>query len=275
MTISSDIQKLEAGSVVTVFQLDADAIGAGIHYFHSYDVGQVQAFFGGSSLVLDFKDNEYQSGEAEQEGPSLVLDFQGDHYQDEDVSAEADVQQGIIRWQGERYFPWPMVAAGFEQGGSRNPTPSLRMGNVGGFITALCLQFDDLVGAKLIRKRTLLKYMDGQPDADPNEEFPLEIWFIEQKVSETSEAVEFELASAMDFQGVQLPRRQINPNNCPWRYRGADCGYTGPPVADEYDIITSDASRDKCGKRLQSCKLRFGEYGELPFGGFAASSLTR
>src|SRR3546814_18403294 len=62
--------------------------------------------------------------------------------------------------------------------------------------------------AKLTRRRTLAKYLDGMPDADPDEEFPPEIWFIEQKVGETSEAVEFELASAMDFQGVQLPRRQ-------------------------------------------------------------------
>lgn len=181
----------------------------------------------------------------------------------------------MIVWQGVRYDPWPLEASGFEMSGSRNPTPSLKMGNVGGFITALCLQFDDLVGAKLTRKRTLAKYLDGMPDADPDEEFPPEIWFIEQKTGETAEAVEFELASAMDFQGVQLPRRQIIANHCPWRYRSAECGYTGPPVSDEFDIITTDAARDKCGKRLQSCKLRFGENGELPFGGFPAAALTR
>lgn len=53
--------------------------------------------------------------------------------------------------------------------GSRNPSPSLKMGNVGGFITALCLEFDDMVGAKLTRRRTSAKYLDGMPDADPDE----------------------------------------------------------------------------------------------------------
>lgn len=85
----------------------------------------------------------------------------------------------------------------------------------------------------------------------------------------------FELSSALNFQGVQLPRRQIVANNCPWRYRGADCGYNGPPVADEYDIITTDAAKDKCGKRVNSCKLRFGQTEPLSYGGFPAASLTR
>ncbi|TCS68254.1 hypothetical protein EDC61_1305, partial [Sulfuritortus calidifontis] len=30
-----------------------------------------------------------------------------------------------------------------------------------------------------------------------------------------------------------------------------------------------------CGKRLASCKLRFGPYAELPFGGFPAVGLLR
>lgn len=182
---------------------------------------------------------------------------------------------GTVTFQGQDYDPWPMEARGFEMSGNSVPSPRLKMGNVGGFITALCLGFDDLVGAKVTRKRTLRKYMDGQPDADPDEEFSPDIWFIEQKIAETSEYVDFELASALDFNGVQIPRRQIIQNYCPWRYRGADCGYTGPPVADQWDVITSDASRDRCGKRLQSCKLRFGEQGELPFGGFAAAGLVR
>jgi lambda family phage minor tail protein L len=46
-------------------------------------------------------------------------------------------------------------------------------------------------------------------------------------------------------------------------------------VADEYDIITTDAARDKCGKRLQSCKLRFGANNPISFGGFPAAALVR
>ncbi len=183
---------------------------------------------------------------------------------------------GPLFFQGLEYDPWPLEARGFEFTGSGSPpAPRLKMGNVGGFIDALCLSYDDLLGAKVIRKRTLARFLDGQPTADPNEEFPPDTWYVEQRLASTAEFVEFELASAMAFDGVQLPRRQIIQNYCPWRYRGAECGYLGPPVADEYDIITSDASRDRCGKRLQSCKLRFGETGELPFGGFPAAGLTR
>jgi phage-related protein len=32
---------------------------------------------------------------------------------------------------------------------------------------------------------------------------------------------------------------------------------------------------DQCGKRLDSCKLRFGEGAVLPYGGFPAAGLVR
>lgn len=182
---------------------------------------------------------------------------------------------GQVVFQGVPYDPWRMEATGFELSGSTSPTPKLKMENVTGFIGALCDAFGDLVGCKVTRKKTLAKYLDGRPEANPNEEFPPEIWFVEQKTAENMEYVEFELSSALDFQGVELPRRQIIQNYCPWRYRGAECGYLGPPVADEWDIITTDAAKDRCGKRLQSCFLRFGQDSEIPFGGFPAAGLTR
>jgi lambda family phage minor tail protein L len=72
-----------------------------------------------------------------------------------------------------------------------------------------------------------------------------------------------------------LPRRQVVQNVCAWRYRSAECGYTGGAVADINDQPTTDPARDQCGKRLASCKLRFGQYAELPFGGFPAAGLIR
>ena len=41
------------------------------------------------------------------------------------------------------------------------------------------------------------------------------------------------------------------------------------------DQPTSDPANDRCGKRLASCKLRFGAYAELPFGGFPGVGLIR
>lgn len=116
------------------------------------------------------------------------------------------------------------------------------------------LYFEDLVGAKLIRHRTLGKYLDGQPQADPDKELPPDIWYVERKAAENNEAVQFELASALDFAGVQLRCRQIVANVCWWLscggYRRPYCGYNGWPVADENEIIVTDASRDKCGGGL-------------------------
>ncbi len=41
-----------------------------------------------------------------------------------------------------------------------------------------------------------------------------------------------------------------------WTYRGDECGYHGPAVADEYDQPTSDITKDKCSKCLSGCKFR-------------------
>jgi lambda family phage minor tail protein L len=91
---------------------------------------------------------------------------------------------------------------------------------------------------------------------------------------ESSDIVEFELATPLDVEGVRLPRRQVICNARSWRYRGDGCGYAGPPVADINDNPTSDPNADACGKRLKSCKLRFGN-GWMPFGGFPGAGQYR
>jgi phage-related protein len=116
-------------------------------------------------------------------------------------------------------------------------------------------------------------YGDAQPD--PTAEFPDDVYFIDRKSAETKKLVEFELAPASEVRGVMLPRRQIVQNVCAWAYRGAECGYAGGAVAKIDDTPTAILGEDKCGKRLASCKLRFGEYAELPFGGFPAAGLIR
>lgn len=79
------------------------------------------------------------------------------------------------------------------------------MGNVDGSITALCLSYQDLVGAVLTRHRTLGKYLDAanfggtNATADPTQELTPDKWFIERKSTETAEVVQFELSSALDF----------------------------------------------------------------------------
>lgn len=198
----------------------------------------------------------------------------------------ADLQVESVWWQGLEYRRWPYSTDGFEMsGGSKQPTPTLTLGNVDGFVTSLVIYFQDLVGSVVTRRRTLSKYLDarnfpaGNPTADPEEELPPDVWYIEQKTGENEETVQFELSSALNFAGQQLPRGQIIANTCRWLtiggYRGPYCGYNGPPVANEFDIITTDAARDQCGGLPKSCKLRFGANEELPYGSYPAAGLIR
>jgi lambda family phage minor tail protein L len=67
-----------------------------------------------------------------------------------------------VVWQGYAYEAFPIQVEGFEfNGGGQVPRPRLRVANVTGSITALVLSYQDLVGARITRKRTLAKYLDA------------------------------------------------------------------------------------------------------------------
>lgn len=187
-----------------------------------------------------------------------------------------------IVWQGNAYSRLPIEASGFEkQGTGKQPRPILRAANATGLLGALAASLDDLVGAKVTRRRTFVKYLDAvnfeggvNPQADPNVSFPDEIWYVDRKSSENGIFIEFELASALDLGNMRLPRRQVIANVCPWKYRSAECGYSGGAVADKDDQATTVLANDDCGKRVQSCQLRFGDNAELPYGGFVGVNRT-
>lgn len=188
-----------------------------------------------------------------------------------------------VVWQGETYTPFPIEATGFEFAGrGQLPRPRVRVANVGGAIGALARIYQDLVGAKFTRKRTMVKYLDAvnfsggvNATADPDAHLPDDVYFVDRKSTENKVFVEFELAAAFDVAGVQLPRRYIVQNVCPWVYRGADCGYAGSAYFSQADEPVATLAQDRCGKRLVSCNRRFGEGNELPFGGFPAAGLFR
>ena len=187
-----------------------------------------------------------------------------------------------VVWQGVTYVRYPVEADGFEMRGTGTaPRPNLRASNMGGVLGAEVRAFDDLLGAKVTRKRTFARYLDavnfpgGNPTADPNVALNDEVYYVDRKSAEDPAGIEWELSGALDLVGVKLPRRQIIANVCPWKYRGGECNYTGGAVADAYDTPTSDITKDACGKRLTSCKLRFGANNTLRFGGFPAAALIR
>jgi lambda family phage minor tail protein L len=188
-----------------------------------------------------------------------------------------------VVWQGNTYLRFPLEASGFEYNGKGQlPRPSLRVANVTGLLGALVRTYQDLVGCKFTRRRTMLKYLDAvnfvggvNASADPTAALPDDVYFVDRKATENKVLIEFELSAAFDVAGVKLPRRFIVQNICPWTYRGGECGYTGTAYFDSTDTPTPSLSQDSCGKRMASCKARFGEHAELPFGGFPAAGLVR
>ena len=191
-----------------------------------------------------------------------------------------DYRGGII-WAGDTYEAYPIEASGFDVSGQGSlPRPMLRIANTTSIISALLRATDDLLGSKLTRTRTLALYLDatnfsgGNPNADSLQIIDNDVFFIDRKASESREAVELELRSALDLETIQLPRRVIAQNLCPWKYKGENCGYVPGAMFDANDQPVTNAADDKCGKRLSSCRARFGS-GIKPFGGFPAAGMTR
>jgi len=197
------------------------------------------------------------------------------------AGANADVDGNIV-FNSQTYTRIPIKADGFEYSNTGTlPRPTLSISNLDGTMTTLLLLVNattagnDLGGAEVRRIRTLKKYLDGESAADPNARWPEERWFVDRKASESRDVVTFELASKFDLAGQKIPKRQVIANVCQWKYRSSECSYTG---TDYYDVNGNEVSteaEDVCGKRVASCKLRFGDTAELPFGSFPGAALTQ
>ena len=203
---------------------------------------------------------------------------------------------------GKTYTAAPVEVDGFAFSGKGTlPRPTLRVANVNGAISSLLTLYSPLK-ARVRRIRTFAKFLDlanfnqtQEPTtegddslqteggnqliyqtvndtSDPDAKI-IETWYIDRVASENLQFVEFELAAKLDLTNVQLPRRKVT-EFCPWVYRGTDCGYVGDScfTIDDQAItggtLAERKAADVCGKRVSSCKLRFGTEQDLPFGGF-------
>ena len=186
--LNSDFQKLSVTGLVTLYELDATKLGAGIMRWHGH---------------VSFEDWQIINPE------------------------QTEVKSDII-WQGQTYSPMPIQTDGLEmRGDGKASTPSLALANningVQGAISALCLQYDDFAGARLTVINTMAKYLDaanftnGNPQAA--NEYRKQVWYVEQKTSENRSAVTFELSNPVDFEGARIPSREIT-NYCHWAVHG-------------------------------------------------------
>ncbi len=248
MSITTDLQSLEPGSKVLLFEVDCSAFNGPQLYFHNHSIPYTE------------KELHHSGG---------------------DIS---DLPAKSLWWQDIEYRPWPTMINGLEITSSGSaPSPTLSVGNLDGTISSLCLAYQNLAQAKVKIHMTFAHYLDsrnfpeGNAQADPTQE-KVEVWYIDRKTTEDNEVIQFALSSPADLQGILIPTRQIH-SLCTWcirnRYRGPECGYTGTHYFDADDNPVDDPSKDDCGGLMTSCKLRHGATAELPFGGFPGSALLK
>ena len=213
-----------------------------------------------------------------------------------------------VTWNGNQYTRYPIEVEGFEyRGDGQLPRPKVRVSNLFSLLSLLMIEINadnpgnDLCGAKLTRIRTLARYLDGvnfpgntnpYGTPDPTAEAPREIYYVDRKVLENRNIVEFELVSAFDLAGVRAPKRQCIANICQWTYRRWDsatnsfkyddvvgCPWETEQSGKYFNINDSNvnpdgspvtADQDVCGKRLSSCEKRFDPNSDVgvPFGSF-------
>jgi lambda family phage minor tail protein L len=147
-----------------------------------------------------------------------------------------------ITWQGIEYLPLPVETEGFEiTANGELPRPKIKISNKDYFITDLLNKYQDLQFAKIIRKRTFVKFLDdinfdgGNPwgEADSSAEISNDTYLIGQKTAENKLFVELELTSPLDLENFEVNNRVILARYCSWYYRGAGCNYDGPPLETE------------------------------------------
>ena len=131
------------------------------------------------------------------------------------------VRNGDIKFASNTYTKFPIECKGFEYTAKGQfPRPTITVSNASGFITATLLGITgiakDLVGAKFTRIRTLAKFIDDDnfpsgtnPSGAVNTstKFPDEIYFIDRKMTENREVIQWEAASALDLTNVKIPKR--------------------------------------------------------------------
>ena len=186
-----------------------------------------------------------------------------------------------LRFGGQAYYPAPVEATGFERRGEGSePRPRLKLPAVNPLITSLIQEGRDLAGCELRRIRTFRRFLDDGAEPNTDDQFIKEIWQIDRLAHLDNESAEFELSTFIDVGLKQLPGRRILRDYCDFVYRRWDsqlqmfiydefdpCPYTGAAYFDKNNAAAPQ-EKDFCGKRLASCKRRFGQTAILPFRGF-------
>jgi len=253
MALVDQAAKLAPGGRVRLIKVDASEFSGGIHRFHY------------SPFPHTPEEIDAANGDEDKLGPKPII------------------------WDGEAYEFWPFQMSGLELSTDQAAEPDLSVSNLDGHITALCLQFRDMVNAKVSIIDTYAVYLDAvnfpggvNPTADPTV-FSLQTFWLDTKTAEHDETVAWAMSSPADLQGLVIPTRQIT-SLCEWamrgQYRSGDgCTYNGTAYFDAKGNPVADPALDACGGCLSDCRKRFGagltepNTAILDFGGYPSTVL--
>jgi len=210
--------------------------------------------------------NQKVASEAMSLEPSQILEFYLIYYDwPEDqysVLALTPYQKSIsdrIIWQGQEYISYPMEVEGFETKGDNSlPRPRLKVSNVQYAISKYLKVHNNLIGAKVIRKRTFARFLDDinfeggknpyfdistqASEASGTMFLPDQTFYINRRTTETKDLVEFELSTVFELDNVYIPNRNVYSRYCTWIYRGHGCRYAKEPKTTSNSRPFTDSS---------------------------------
>lgn len=202
---------------------------------------------------------------------------------------ESQLAPKPIMFDGQAYEFWPFEVTGISLSTGQAAEPQLNISDLGGVITRMSMNHEQLLGSKVEIIDTMAKFLDAGADPDPSQK-QVQTYYIDAQTGRNpGRTITFALSSPADFEGVVIPRRQIM-GMCEWAITGKYASGDGctwnlaAPGIKYYDdrgneVITM--TMDRCGGTMSDCYLRFGQGHDNPksatldFGGFPGSRLMR
>jgi lambda family phage minor tail protein L len=160
--------------------------------------------------------------------------------------------QTAVTYDGVTYDPFPITFDGIKENNQGQiDSVSVKVGNISRLIQGY-LETYDLRGKKV----TIITVWASQlGDSNANIK---DIFYIDS-YSANEDEVNFTLTTKFDVLNVQLPQRRFLRSYCQWKFKGAECGYSGGETS--------------CKKTKTDCKENKDNYER--FGGFPSINPKR
>jgi lambda family phage minor tail protein L len=268
--ISSEGSSLNPSTLITLYEFDLRNFGINRDNIDLAELSfadQIQIPYNDAGNLPNYDSTEIDS-------PLGILRFHNLTINFENTSSNlsSPVLFNQIIWQGKIYVPFPILIEGFEMMARGTlPKPKLTFASQNqieaydNFFTQIkntIRSIGDIIGLEIIRKRTYLKYLDAVNfksyggiinddnfiiDPDPYAQLNPDIFYVDRKLKENKNILQYELSSILDLENIRLPLRTLYSEACSFEYRGEGCGYSetlnpysgrlnqGKPIADSKD----------------------------------------